>query len=453
MGRLFGTDGARGIANTELTCELAMNIGRAAAMVLTDDTHHRPQVIIGKDTRISSDMLESALVAGLCSVGADVLLLGVVPTPAVACLVRQYKADAGVMISASHNPVEYNGIKIFNGEGYKLSDSLEDKIEKIVLDGAPVPITRTGRDVGRVNRCVSAARDYIASLTRTVDGDLSGLKIAADCANGSASATAPQLFAALGAECDIINANPDGVNINHNCGSTHIEHLAEYVRDNGCDIGVAFDGDADRCLAVDESGELIDGDKLLAVFAQELKRKGRLTKNTLVVTVLSNIGLHLFGDREGINVARTKVGDRYVLEEMLKNGYVIGGEQSGHIIFLEHATTGDGELSAIQLLRILKNSGEKASELAALMRSYPQTMVNVKVGPGAKEKLGTDEVIQKATKEAETQLKGVGRVLIRPSGTEPLIRVTVEGPDARSVEHIADTLAAVISSRLAGASD
>ncbi|MDR3551486.1 MAG: phosphoglucosamine mutase [Clostridia bacterium] len=449
MGRLFGTDGARGIANTELTCELSMNIGRAAAVVLTEEAHHRAQIIIGKDTRISSDMLESALIAGICSVGADVLVLGVVPTPAVACLVRKYNADAGIMISASHNPVEYNGIKIFNGEGYKLSDSLEEKIEALVLDGDPIQIIKQGRDVGRVRRSAAAVQDYIGCLVKTVEGDLSGLKIAVDCANGSASATAPALFAALNAECDIINSNPDGVNINHGCGSTHIAKLAEYVRDNNCDIGVAFDGDADRCLAVDENGEVLDGDKLIAIYADDLKRKGRLKNNTMVVTVLSNLGFFRFGKQRGINVAATKVGDRYVLEEMLANGYVIGGEQSGHVIFLDHATTGDGQLSAIQLLSILKQSDKRASVLASIMQAYPQTMVNVKVGPHAKERLAGDAEIQASIRSAEAELSDDGRVLVRASGTEPLIRVMVEGKDPDNVERIADSLAAVISMKLA----
>lgn len=448
MGRLFGTDGARGIANTELTCELAMNIGRAAALVLTEETHHRAQIIIGKDTRISSDMLEGALTAGICSVGADAILLGVVPTPAVACLVRKYHADAGVMISASHNPVEYNGIKIFNGEGYKLPDQIEEKIEALVLGETPMSIVKQGGEVGRVRRSLSAVQDYINNLLPTVEDDLSGLRIAVDCANGSASATAPALFAALGAECDIIHSNPDGVNINRECGSTHIDKLAEFVRDNHYDIGVAFDGDADRCLAVDENGETIDGDRLIAIYAEDLKRQGKLKNNTMVATVLSNLGFFRFGEKHGINVVKTKVGDRYVLEEMLLNGYCIGGEQSGHIIFLDYATTGDGELSAIQLLSILKRSGKKASELAAMMQVYPQTMVNIKVGPEARGKLADDAEIAAAVREAEESLQGDGRVLVRASGTEPLIRVMVEGKDQQEIEKLADSIAAVITRRL-----
>lgn len=452
MGRLFGTDGARGVANTELTCELAIAIGRAAAAVLTEETHHRPYILIGKDTRISSDMLEAALTAGICSIGADAVPLGVVPTPAVACLVRRYKADAGIMISASHNPVEYNGIKIFNGEGYKLPDRIEEKIEAAVLDKNPAGKTaappKTGGDIGRVLPIPSAESDYIEYLKSTAGGSLSGLRIAVDCANGSASATAKKLFSALGADVEVINASPDGININAGCGSTHIGMLSGYVRQNSFDIGVAFDGDADRCIAVDETGGVIDGDKLLAIFAADLKASGKLKNNTVAVTILSNLGLFKFCEGAGIKMSATKVGDRYVLEEMLKNGYVIGGEQSGHIIFLDHATTGDGQLSALQLLRILKNSGKKASELAAIMTTYPQVSVNVKVEPEAKKRFSSDARISKAVAEAETSLGGEGRVIVRPSGTEPLIRVMVEGKDSSVIKGIADGVAAVIAQSL-----
>ena len=449
MGRLFGTDGARGVANSELTCELAMKIGRAAAMVLTEATRHRPTIVIGKDTRISSDMLEAALIAGLCSVGADVQLLGFVPTPAVAYLVRQYKADAGVMISASHNPVEYNGIKIFSGEGYKLSDALEDEIEAIVLDGAREPDVKTGAEIGRVTHAAHAVRDYMQYLAGTISGDLSGLKIAVDCANGSASTTAPVLFASLSAECEILYANPDGTNINADCGSTHIGSLSRFVKENKCDIGVAFDGDADRCLAVDENGELIDGDKMIAIFARYLKENGRLRSDTAVVTVMSNLGFFRCAEKNGIRVATTRVGDRYVLEEMRKGGYVVGGEQSGHIIFLEYATTGDGQLSALQLLHILKDSGKKASALASLMEYYPQVMVNVKVGQDGREKLGTNEKVCRAVDEAKAALGGEGRVLVRCSGTEPLIRVMVEGREKARIEALAERIAGAVRAELA----
>lgn len=447
MSRLFGTDGVRGIANRELTCELAMQLGRAAAMVLTEATRHRPHVVIGMDTRISSEMLAAALTAGLCSVGADVVRLGVVPTPAVAYLVKKYEADAGVMISASHNPVEYNGIKIFNAEGYKLSDRLEEQIEAIVLDGAKEPPVPTGGQVGRVTAAKEAVRDYIAHVAGTVVEPLSGLRIAVDCANGSASATAPLLFARLGAECDIIHSNPDGTNINDSCGSTHIDSLRKFVTENDCDIGVAFDGDADRCLAVDETGEVLDGDKLIAIFAQEMHRTGTLPHETAVVTILSNMGFFRFAERSGIHVATTTVGDRYVLEEMRRNGYAIGGEQSGHIIFLHHATTGDGELTAVQLLAILHGSGKKASELGRVMETYPQVMVNVKVLSPSRAALLDDARVKESVEAARRELADDGRVLLRPSGTEPLIRVMVEGRDTAEIHRLADAIAHTVEER------
>lgn len=448
MGRLFGTDGVRGLANTELTCELAMKIGRAAAMVLTEVTHKRPQIVIGKDTRISSDMLEAALVAGICSVGADAVLIGVVPTPAVAFLIKKYGADAGVMISASHNPAEYNGIKVFNSDGYKLSDALEDKIEAIVLDKKEKPHLKVGAAVGRVIRQKDAVHDYVNHLTATVKGHYDGLRIAVDCANGSASATAPLLFSQLGVECEIINARPDGININANCGSTNLSHLSSFVRENACDMGVAFDGDADRCLAVDENGATIDGDKLIAILSNAMKQKDTLKNNTVVVTVLSNFGFFRFAEEYGINVATTQVGDRYVLEEMLRGGYVLGGEQSGHIILTEHSTTGDGQLTAILLLSILKHSGKKASQLAAIMDCYPQVMLNLKVTEQNKIKLDGDIEVDKAVKKAEDELGSEGRVIVRASGTEPLIRVMVEGKDKSTIDRLAEDIAEVIRKRL-----
>lgn len=448
MGRLFGTDGARGIANSELSCELVMNIGRAAAMVLTEATHRRAKIVIGKDTRISSDMLESALVAGICSVGADAVLLGVVPTPAVAYLVKKYDCDAGIMISASHNPVEYNGIKIFNGEGYKLSDALEDKVEAIVLDKKELPPVKEGGQVGRVIWVKDAARDYTDHLIGTVKGRTDGLRIAVDCGNGSASATAPMLFSLLGAECEIINANPDGVNINDQCGSMHMSTISRFVKENACDIGVAFDGDADRCLAVDENGKLIDGDNLIAIFAYAMKQSGLLANDTAVVTVMSNIGFFRFAEKNNISVATTNVGDRYVLEKMLEKGYVLGGEQSGHIIFLNHATTGDGQLTAIKLISILKHSGKTASELASVMQSYPQILVNIKADQTAKNRLLIDEEVTVAAKLAEEQLAGDGRVILRASGTEPLIRVMIEGKNKDEIEKLANGIADIIKTRL-----
>lgn len=449
MGRLFGTDGVRGVANTELNCELAMNLGRAAALVLTEETHHRPRILIGKDTRISSDMLEAAMTAGICSVGADALVLGFVPTPAVAYLVRNMGADAGIMISASHNPMEYNGIKIFNGSGYKLSDKLEEKIEAIVIDKSKAVPIKAGAGVGRVIKSESAVEDYIEHLKATSNTDLTGLMVAVDCANGSSSATARRVFEETGAKFYFMSEEPDGVNINKDCGSTHLEKLREFMKNNSdYDIGVAFDGDADRCLAVDENGEIIDGDKLIAIFAESLKEQGRLKSDTAVVTVMSNFGFFKFAEENGIKAAKTKVGDRYVLEKMMDGGFVIGGEQSGHIIFLDYASTGDGELTALQLLSILKKSGKKASELAKVMECYPQVMVNVKVSSGDKNSILALQDVKDAIAKAASEIADDGRIVVRASGTEPLIRVMVEGKNLESIQRLADGVAAVVKSHL-----
>lgn len=448
MGRLFGTDGARGVANSELTCELAMKIGRAAAMVLTESCAHKPKVLIGMDTRASSHMLASAIGAGLCSVGADVLILDVVPTPAVAFLVREYDYDAGVMISASHNPCEYNGIKIFQGNGYKLPDSLENEIEEIILDETKVPPVVLGGDVGRIHFSSKAVDDYIFHLAMTADGDFKGMKIALDCANGSASVSARALFTRLGAQCFIINDKPNGTNINENCGSTHLEQLQKYVVENKCDIGFAFDGDADRLLVVDENGEVVDGDKIIAVCSKFMKENNKLKNDTAVVTVMSNMGFFKFCEKNGINCVKTKVGDRYVLEEMVKNGYVIGGEQSGHIIFLDYATTGDGQMSAIQVLNVLKHTGKKISELASEMQVYPQVLINVRVSNFGKARLDKDDEVQLAIREASEELGDTGRVLVRVSGTEPLVRVMLEGEDYTQIKSLAESIAKVIEERL-----
>ncbi len=448
MGRLFGTDGARGVANSELTCELAMKIGRAAAMVLTESCAHKPKVLIGMDTRASSHMLASAIGAGLCSVGADVLVLDVVPTPAVAFLVKEYDYDAAVMISASHNPCEYNGIKIFQGNGYKLPDALENEIEEIILDETKVPPVVLGGDVGRIHFSSKAVDDYIFHLAMTADGDFKGMKIALDCANGSASVSARALFTRLGAQCFIINDKPNGTNINENCGSTHLEQLQKYVVDNKCDIGFAFDGDADRLLVVDENGEVVDGDKIIAVCSKFMKDNNKLKNDTAVVTVMSNMGFFKFCEKNGINCVKTKVGDRYVLEEMVKNGYVIGGEQSGHIIFLDFATTGDGQMSAIQVLNVLKRTGKKISELASEMQVYPQVLINVRVSNFGKARLDKDEEVQLAIREASEELGDTGRVLVRVSGTEPLVRVMLEGEDYAQIKSLAESIAKVIEERL-----
>lgn len=448
MGRLFGTDGARGVANSELTCELAMKIGRAVAMVLTESCAHKPKVLIGMDTRASSHMLAAAIGAGLCSVGADVLIIDVVPTPAVAFLVKEYDYDAGVMISASHNPCEYNGIKIFQGNGYKLPDELENEIEEIILDETKLPPVVLGGDVGKISFSSKAVDDYIFHLAMTADGDFKGMKIALDCANGSASVTARALFTRLGAKCCIINETPNGTNINENCGSTHLEQLQKFVVENKCDIGFAFDGDADRLLVVDENGEVVDGDKIIAVCSKFMKENNKLKNNTAVVTVMSNMGFFKFCEKNGINCVKTKVGDRYVLEEMVKNGYVIGGEQSGHIIFLDHATTGDGQMSAIQVLNVLKSTGKKISELASEMQVYPQVLINVRVSNFGKARLDKDEEVQLAIREASEELGDTGRVLVRVSGTEPLVRVMLEGEDYNQIKSLAESIAKVIEERL-----
>lgn len=456
MGRLFGTDGARGVANTELTCELAMKIGRAAAMVLTEHTNERPKVLIGMDTRASSQMLESAIAAGLCSVGADVNLLGEIPTPAVAYLVRKYKYDAAIMISASHNPCEYNGIKIFQSNGYKLPDAVEEEIESIILDKSQIPPVKIGGEVGRIKRSRTAAADYIKYLYAIAKDDLAengildldGLKIAIDCSNGAASVTAPELFMKLCNDCFFMASHPNGTNINNKCGSTHLEVLQDFVVRNGCDAGLAFDGDADRFLAVDEKGNVVDGDMLIAIFAKYMKEKGKLKNDTAVVTVMSNMGFFKFCEENGINCEKTKVGDRYVLENMLANNHSIGGEQSGHLIFLDHATTGDGQLSALKLLCIMKETGKKLSDLASQMTVFPQVLVNVRVSDFGKAKFPRDKEIKNAIEAAEKELGADGRVLVRVSGTEPLVRVMLEGKDEEKINVLAQELAEVIKERL-----
>lgn len=448
MGRLFGTDGVRGVANLELTCELALKIGRAAAEILTTDTRNRPRILIGKDTRLSCDMLEGALVAGLCSVGADVLLPGVVPTPAVAHLVVKYKCDAGIMISASHNPCEYNGIKIFSGDGYKLPDALEEQIEAIVLDGVEEPALPAGDQIGRVIHVDTAVKDYIDHIKSTVPFSLQGLNIALDCANGSAAQTAERLFTELGATCHMLSDKPDGVNINRDCGSTHMEMLQRYVVEHELDAGMAFDGDADRCLAVDEKGQLVDGDFIMAILAADMKSRGKLSKDTAVGTIMTNMGFHRFCDENSIRFVSTKVGDRYVLEEMLQEEYNFGGEQSGHIIFLDFATTGDGQLTAAQLLSLLRRRGAKMSSLATLMERYPQIMVNVEVTNEGKLHFYTDHDLKAGIEEAKHALGNTGRIIVRCSGTEPLVRVMVEGKDKAQISDIGNRVAALVKERL-----
>lgn len=448
MGRLFGTDGARGVANTELTCELSMDIGRAAAMVLISDEVEHPTVLIGKDTRLSSDMIEGALVAGLCSVGANVLLLGVVPTPAVAYLVKKYNADAGIMISASHNPFEFNGIKIFSMDGYKLPDDLEEEIESIVLDHSiPYP-ELSGNQLGHVKYADRAVEDYVSHVIESVPERIDGMKVALDCSNGSASRTAKQLFEGIGAQCHMLYDEPDGVNINDDCGSTHMESLMKYVKENKLDAGVAFDGDADRCLAVDENGNIIDGDYVIAICAADLKSRGLLKKDTVVGTVMTNMGFSRFCDDMGMNFVSTQVGDRYVLETMIREGYNIGGEQSGHVIFLDHSTTGDGQLTAAQLLSLVHRRSAKLSSIATLMERFPQVMINVKVSPEGKRRFYTDKDVKAEIDRVKETLGSRGRILVRLSGTEPLVRVMVEGEDSAEITRLANQTAELIREKL-----
>lgn len=449
MGRLFGTDGIRGIANKDLTCELATQLGRAAAKVLINKTNDRPRVLIGKDTRLSSDMLETAMAAGLCSVGASVVTLGVVPTPAVAYLVGKYKADAGIMISASHNSYEYNGIKIFSGDGYKLPDYLEENIEDIILGKENIEAGIAINDrIGTVTHADSAVRDYIDHIKSTVHFSLDGLEVAIDCANGSAAVSAETLFTELGAKVHMLHTEPDGININDNCGSTHMESLIEYVKTHKLCAGIAFDGDADRCLAVDESGEVVDGDFMMAICAMDMKSRGKLAKDAVVGTIMTNLGFVKFCEENGIRFEATKVGDRYVLEEMLLDGYNFGGEQSGHVIFHDFATTGDGQLTAAQLLSILKHREANLSSLASLMQRYPQTLVNITVSPEGKLGFYTDQKVKAAIEKASAALGKDGRVIVRPSGTEPLLRVMVEGPDITLIEKLAEDVSAVIREEL-----
>ena len=448
MGRLFGTDGVRGVANKDLTCELAMKLGRAAAAVLTNKSTRHPRVIIGKDTRLSSDMLENAMAAGLCSVGASVVLLGVVPTPAVAYLVEKYKADAGVMISASHNSYEYNGIKIFSGDGYKLPDDLEERIESLILGEAALPAAPADSDLGTVETAPNALRDYIDHVKSTVHFSLDGLEVALDCANGSSAMTAETLFTELGAKVHMLSNEPNGVNINDGCGSTHMESLIEYVKTHKVDAGIAFDGDADRCLAVDENGEPVDGDFIMAICGLDKKSRGKLNKSCIVGTIMTNLGFVKFCERNDIHFEATKVGDRYVLEEMLLENYSFGGEQSGHVIFRDFATTGDGQLTAAQLLSIMKRREAKLSSMTTVMERYPQTIKNIRVTPEGKLAFYTDPKVKKAIDTATKTLAGNGRVIVRPSGTEPLLRVMVEGQDLELIEKLANDISKVIEEEL-----
>lgn len=443
MKRLFGTDGVRGIANEELSPELAFELGKAGAYILTEEGR-RSKILIGRDTRISGDMLESALVAGICSLGVDVLLVGIISTPAIAYLTKELGADAGIVISASHNPVEDNGIKFFGRDGYKLSDEKEMAIERLIYNPLDYPHPVGGK-IGRVYQVENGEDLYIAHAKNTIKCDLQGLKIVVDGANGAASYLAPQIFKELGAQVIAINCHPDGVNINLDCGSTHPQKLQQAVLDHKADLGLAHDGDADRVIAVDENGNLVDGDHIMTICCLHLWEKEQLKNQTLVVTVMTNLGLRLALAKTEVKIVETKVGDRYVLEGMKEHDAILGGEQSGHIIFLEHNTTGDGIITALQLLAVVKEKGKTLGQLASQMKRLPQLLVNVRVKD--KNKVMEIQEVQEAIREAEERLEGRGRVLIRPSGTEPLVRVMVEGEKEEELEEIANGVARVIESQ------
>ena len=443
MGRLFGTDGIRGVVGETLTAELAYRVGQAITIVLTKQKGSAPTITIGKDTRISSDMLESALMAGICSMGGSVMPFGTIPTPAVAFLTVQEEADAGIVISASHNPFEHNGIKIFGSQGYKLSDEMEAAVEDIVLSEEPLQVMTHEKIGMRLHGMRQMKADYIDHLLSTVDCDMRGLRVLVDCANGAASATAPDLFCRLPLHADFIFDKPDGVNINNGCGSTHMETLCQGVVEGKYELGIAFDGDAARCLLVDEKGNIIDGDKVLAVCGRAMRHKGSLNGDAIVATVMSNLGLHEFCRKGDYNLVCTDVGDRHVLEKMIECGYMIGGEQSGHTIFREFATTGDGELTALQFIQAYCEAGVPASELVACCAQYPQELINVPVSAvgGAKQRIMDDERLWEQVRRQEEALQGEGRILVRPSGTEALIRVMVEAKTVETAHNVAQTLA------------
>ena len=444
MSRSFGTDGVRGVANEELTPQLAMQLGQAGAYVLSKENQHKPTIMVGCDTRISGDMLANALMAGACSVGANAVFVGVVPTPAVAYLTRKYKVDAGVVISASHNPVEFNGIKFFDGNGYKLPDSLEDEIESLIRNGMQGIKFPIGAGVGKIKYRTDAREEYINHAIQAVKVDLSGMKIVVDCAEGAAFYTSIEALKELGGDIVAIHTNPDGTNINANCGSTHMEELQARVVYEKANLGLAFDGDADRLLAVDENGKIVDGDQVMAIVGSHMKAQGKLKLDTIVATVMSNLGFFLMGEKNGIHMEQTKVGDRYVLERMREMGASLGGEQSGHIIFLDENTTGDGLLSALHLLQVVVETQKPLSELSKIMEVMPQALLNAKVPNHKKEHYMEYPEIADAIDALNKKFAGEGRVLIRPSGTEPLVRVMIEGKDQKMIEAEARKLADLI---------
>ncbi|WP_419882678.1 phosphoglucosamine mutase [Peribacillus sp. B-H-3] len=445
MGKYFGTDGVRGVANSELTPELAFKLGRFGGYVLTRDME-RPKVLIGRDTRISGYMLEGALVAGLLSIGAEVMRLGVISTPGVAYLTKALSAEAGVMISASHNPVADNGIKFFGPDGFKLSDEQENEIERLMdmeKDELPRPV---GGDLGHMNDYFEGGQKYLQYLKQTVDEDFTGIHIALDCAHGATSSLATHLFADLDADISTMGASPNGLNINEGVGSTHPEALAAFLKEKGASVGLAFDGDGDRMIAIDENGDIVDGDQIMYICARYMKENNRLKQGTVVSTVMSNLGFYKGLDQHGIQSVQTAVGDRYVVEEMKKGGYNLGGEQSGHIIFLDYNTTGDGLLSGLQLVNIMNQTKKPLSELAAEMKKYPQTLVNIRVTD--KHAVTQNEKVHQVITEVEAEMNGNGRILVRPSGTEPLVRVMAEAPDAGQCRHYVDRIAAVVKEEM-----
>ena len=453
MRKYFGTDGIRRIANTELTPALVYKVAKAGAYVLSKHTDHRPTILIGRDTRISGTLIESAMLAGFLSYGANVKLLGIIPTPGVAYLTRKLNADAGVVISASHNTFEFNGIKYFSNKGMKIPDSLEEEIEEVMDSGKIDELTAIAHEIGVSEYSMDLLDEYVYFFRKNFDDNFDKLNredfvVGIDTANGATSVVAEKVFKVLGIKYKIINNSPDGININDNCGSTHIENLKKFVVENKLSLGVAFDGDGDRCLAVDENGEEIDGDKIMAIISNYLKSKGKLKKDTVVATIMSNLGLNKYAENNGLDLVQTQVGDRYVLEEMLKAGYNFGGEQSGHIILLDYNPTGDGILTSLMLIQAILESNKKASEMTEIIKLYPQVLINAKVDSDKKYDYDKDEEIKQAIEKLEKEFAGNGRVIIRTSGTEPLVRVMIEGEDQEYITKKATEIANLIENKL-----
>ena len=453
MRKYFGTDGIRRIANTELSPELVYRVAKAGAYVLSKHTDHAPTILIGRDTRISGTLIESAMVAGFLSYGANVKILGVIPTPGVAYLTKKMKADASVVISASHNTYEFNGVKYFSNKGMKIPDELEEEIEEIMDSDKLTDFTAVNDKIGVSEIRTDLLDEYVYFFRKNLEEDFEKMDrdnfvVAIDTANGATSVVAEKVFSALGIKHYVLNNTPNGININENCGSTHLDMIKKYVVENKCNIGIAYDGDGDRCLAVDENGNEIDGDQIIAIISNHLKSKGKLANDTIVTTVMSNLGLRKYAEENGIENKQTKVGDRYVLEEMLKNGYNIGGEQSGHIIMLDYNPTGDGILTSLMIIKVMLETGKKASELASIMKKYPQVLINAKVKADKKNDYEKDPEIQNAIQKLEEEFSGNGRVLIRPSGTEPLVRVMIEGENKEYIKEKAEALAKLIGNKL-----